>query len=252
MNHVDLCSGIGGFALAARWSGFETIQFCEIDKFCQSVLKKHWPNIPIHDDLKTFQYDGKIDLLTAGFPCQPFSTAGKRKGDKDDRYLWPDVLRVIKQSKPEWILLENVPGIINWLDPILEDLENQGYTWWAYLVAASSIGAPHKRERLWIVAHSNSQRCDERGDHWKKRSIQANWEQYMEEIQSKWPQFISQSWKIMQANEWLSANAGFSRIHDGLPNRVDRIKGVGNAVCPQIPYIFMLLIKYVSEKVEIM
>lgn len=113
VNHLDLFSGIGGFSLAADWvweNDHKIIGFCEIDKFCQKVLKKHWPGVPIYDDIK--KLDGKqfgtVDLLTGGFPCQPFSVAGKRKGQEDDRALWPEMFRIIQESKPHWIIGENI------------------------------------------------------------------------------------------------------------------------------------------------
>src|SRR5258708_22911114 len=156
MKLLDLFSGIGGFSLAAKWAGIETIQFVEKDDFCQKILMKNFPGVPIHDDIKTFNFYSDVDILTGGFPCQPFSIAGKKKGALDERYLWPEMFRIIKQCKPKFIIAENVPGIIPDLDPVLEDLEGEGYQWATYLIPASFIGAPHKRERLWIVANSNS------------------------------------------------------------------------------------------------
>jgi DNA (cytosine-5)-methyltransferase 1 len=201
--HVDLFSGIGGFALAAKWAGFKTIQFVEKDEFCKKVLKKHWPDVALHDDIKTFNFTHKIDLLTGGFPCQPFSVAGKKKGINDDRYLWPEVARIIRASKPAWFIGENVPGIIPSLDPILEDLEREGYASRTFIIPASTVNAPHKRERIWIVANRNSERCDERDDNRKKRYIQIDWKQHIEEIQSEWTQFQPQSWTTFNAQEWL-------------------------------------------------
>src|SRR4051812_45727132 len=115
LTHLSLFSGIGGIDLAAQWAGFETVAFVEKDKFCQQILVKHWPEVPIYDEIKTF--DGSvfadITLLTGGFPCQPFSQAGKRRGKEDDRYLWPEMLRVISEAKPTWVVGENVAGITN-------------------------------------------------------------------------------------------------------------------------------------------
>lgn len=208
MNHLDLFSGIGGFALAARWAKIKTVGFCEIDPICRKILAKHWPDVPIHSDIKTLKlypspYHEKIDLITAGFPCQPFSVAGKKKGDKDDRYLWPEVIRIARESRPTWLLLENVPGIIPVLDPILEDLEREGYSWRAFLISANACHAPHQRERLWIVAHSNSVRCDSRFDnpHW--RYLQADWERYSQALQEKWTEFQPRSWKTFDFQEWF-------------------------------------------------
>src|SRR5215813_15342080 len=127
MRHLDLFSGIGGFALAASWCwpNHEIISFVEKDGFCQKVLRKHWPDAAIHDDIKTFDGSGlDVDLLTGGFPCQPFSQAGKRKGTDDDRYLWPEMARIIAEAKPRWVVGENVAGIVSMeLDTVLADLE---------------------------------------------------------------------------------------------------------------------------------
>lgn len=203
MNILDLFSGIGGFSLAGKWAGHTTLQFVEIDKFCQKVLAKNFPSIPIHDDIKTFRWDKPIDLLTAGFPCQPFSIAGKKKGKEDARYLWPEVIRVIGECRPSWVILENVSGIIPMLDPILEDLEKKNYDWRTFLIPASTIGAPHKRERLWIVAHCNCERCEMRVNPWEKRYFQNNEHWYIETIYSKRAQYFPESWKTFNAQEWL-------------------------------------------------
>lgn len=157
VRHVDLFSGIGGFALAAGWAGFTTVQFVEIDPFCRAVLRKHWPDVPIHDDIRTFTADlvGRpIDLITGGVPCQPFSVAGKRRGQEDDRHLWPEMARVIGACRPRWVLGENVPGFISLgLDDCLADLESLGYEARAIVVPACAVNAPHRRDRVWIVAH---------------------------------------------------------------------------------------------------
>lgn len=184
---MDLFSGIGGFALAARWNGLRTVQFVEIDPFCRRVLAKHWPGVPIHDDIKTYHHvvkntigcgrshgehgeeksavrrqrisgagngDG-VYLLTGGFPCQPYSVAGKRRGAADDRALWPEMLRVIKEAKPRWVLGENVAGFVGMgLDQSIADLEGEGYAVQAFIVPACAVNAPHRRDRCWIVAHS--------------------------------------------------------------------------------------------------
>ena len=163
--HLDLCSGIGGFALAiadaARRTDriVSTIAFCEPDKFCQQVLGKHWPEVPIFDDVKTFPRDfGKVNILTAGYPCQPFSQAGKRKGTADDRHIWPWVLEITKQTRPDVAVFENVVGHISMgLDEVLLDLENEGYHAWPCVLGAVSKNAPHRRQRVWIVAYANSE-----------------------------------------------------------------------------------------------
>ena len=157
--HLDLFSGIGGFALAAQWAGFRTVAFCERELFCQFVLKKHWPEVPIHDDickLDGAQYRG-VDLLTGGFPCQPVSYSGKRKGKEDDRWLWPEMLGVISESKPRWVISENVDGLDGLgLDDCISDLEALGYEVAPPLeIPAGALNAAQQRNRFWILANSN-------------------------------------------------------------------------------------------------
>ena len=160
MKHLDLFSGIGGFALAAKWLGIETIQFVEIEPYAQKVLKKNFPGVPIHDDIKTFhanEFRG-IEFLTGGYPCQPFSIAGKQRGTEDDRHLWPEMLRVIREARPHWIIAENVTGHIRLgLDEVLSDLESEAYSTRCFIIPACAINAPHRRDRVWIIAHANSQ-----------------------------------------------------------------------------------------------
>ena len=161
MRMLDLFSGIGGFSLAGEWAGFETAMFCEIDPFCRAVLAHHWPEVPIHDDIKTLTGDavGSVDLITGGFPCQPFSVAGKRRGQEDDRHLWPEMARLIGECRPRWVLGENTPGIIGLaLDDCLADLESLGYEAWPVVLPACGVGAWHRRERVWIVAHRDGER----------------------------------------------------------------------------------------------
>ncbi|MEG0899048.1 MAG: DNA cytosine methyltransferase [Oscillospiraceae bacterium] len=161
MTHASLFSGIGGFDLAAEWAGWENLFNCEKDPFCQKVLKHHFPNSKQYGDIKTTDFTiwrGKIDVLTGGFPCQPFSSAGKRKGTDDDRYLWPEMLRAIQQIQPQWIVGENVLGITNWsnglvFEQVCIDLEAAGYKVQPYILPACGVGAPHRRYRVWFVAH---------------------------------------------------------------------------------------------------
>lgn len=156
---LDLFSGIGGFSLAASWvGGIETSAFCEIDPYCQQVLRKHWPGVPIFDDIRKLRGEdvGPVDLVTGGFPCQPYSHAGKRRGASDDRALWPQMLRVIQECRPAWVLGENVAGFVSMgLDVALSDLEASGYEARAFMVPALAVDAKHRRDRVWIVAHAN-------------------------------------------------------------------------------------------------
>jgi len=155
--HIDLFSGIGGFALAAKWAGLKTVQFVEYEAFCQKVLKKNFPGVPIHEDIKSFRADGIVSpfLLTGGYPCQPFSQAGKKLGKADPRHLWPEMFRVIRECRPNWILAENVSGHIKLgLEEVLTDLEGEGYDSQVFHIGAVAKDAPHRRMRLWIVAHA--------------------------------------------------------------------------------------------------
>lgn len=161
MTHASLFSGIGGFDLAAEWAGWTNAFNCEIDPFCRKVLKYHFPDAEQYEDIRTADFTiwrDHIDVLTGGFPCQPFSLAGKRKGTEDDRYLWPEMLRVIRTVRPRWVVGENVFGIVNWLegmvfDKVCSDLEAAGYEVQPYIIPACGVGAPHRRDRCWFVAH---------------------------------------------------------------------------------------------------
>src|SRR5688572_21332341 len=165
MTHGSLFSGIGGFDLAAEWMGWENVFHCEWNEFGQKILKYYWPHAKSYGDItKTdfTEWRGKVDIVSGGFPCQPYSTAGKRKGKEDDRHLWPEMLRAIREIQPNWIVGENVSGLLNWqrglvLDEIKADLENSGFEIFPSLVLpACGKNAPHRRDRLWIVAYSQS------------------------------------------------------------------------------------------------
>ena len=155
---LDLFSGIGGFSLGLeRTGGFKTVAFCEIEEFPRRVLAKHWPGVPIHQDVRELRAEhvGAADVICGGYPCQPFSLAGKRGGAEDDRHLWPEMRRLVDELRPAWVIGENVAGHISMgLDDVLSDLASLGYAARAFAVPALAIGAPHRRERLWIVAHA--------------------------------------------------------------------------------------------------
>ncbi len=169
MTHLSLFTGIGGLDLAAEWAGFETVGQCEWADYPTKVLEKHWPNVPRWRDIRELTGGsffertgcGTVDLISGGFPCQPFSFAGKRRGSGDDRYLWPEMLRVIKELRPRWVIGENVAGIVNMaLDTVLSDLESIGYTTGAFIIPACAVDAPHRRDRCAIVANNDSERRD--------------------------------------------------------------------------------------------
>lgn len=162
---LDLFSGLGGFSLGLERTGrYKTVAFCEIDKYCTLLLQKHWKGIKVYNDVKKitkegFEADGieSPDIITGGFPCQPFSVAGKQKGTSDDRHLWPEMFRIIKAFKPRFVIGENVPGIVNIQDGVVfetvcTDLESQGYEVQPFNIPAAAVGAPHQRKRIWIIA----------------------------------------------------------------------------------------------------
>lgn len=199
MLHISLFSGIGGFDLAAQWVGWTNVASCEIAEFPRKVLQHHFPDAYHHDDIKTLTYE-KLDyelkkrfgsqwrsddiVLSGGFPCQPYSIAGKRLGKEDDRHLWPEMLRCIREIQPKWVVGENVLGIVNWngglvFDEVQSDLEAEGYEVQAYVLPACAVNAPHRRDRVWFVAYSNDNRHTAKrgkiqetdriqGKHWQK------------------------------------------------------------------------------------
>ena len=243
-------SGIGGLDLAAEWAGFETVGQCEWAEYPRKVLAKHWPEVPRWNDIRTLtagDFYAKtglrtVDLISGGFPCQPFSTAGKRKGKEDDRYLWPEMLRVAEEIKPTWIVGENVFGIVNMeLDTVLTDLEAIGYEAGAYVFPAVAVGAWHRRDRVAIVANSMRKRLQKYDVSAGERKEEQRARRNEEAGYLCWRENIHES--------------GLGGMADGIPNWVDeywrkepeeipkvtknkdknakeRIKCLGNAVVP--------------------
>jgi len=163
MTHASLFSGIGGFDLAAEWMGWNNLFHCEWNPFGQKVLKHHFPNSISYNDITKTDFtihSGSVDILTGGFPCQPYSMAGKRLGKDDERHLFPEMLRCIKEVKPRWVIGENVRGLVNWneglvFNEVYDDLEREGYEVQSFLIPAASVGAPHQRYRVWFIAYAN-------------------------------------------------------------------------------------------------
>lgn len=300
MNHASLFSCIGGFDLAAKEVGWNNVFQCEIDPFCQSVLKYYFPKTVLYEDIKRTDFTswkGKIDVLTGGFPCQPFSVAGQRKGADDDRYLWPEMLRVIRETRPRWVIGENVAGITNMVQPgsetdvetksdqdeenyketileqeyiintICDDIEREVYSVQPIIIPACGVGAPHRRDRVWFIAHSNGSRelqFGERRDIRDKEQYDQDKEPERHEQPSRFggsgeAYVISDSDnerlstigitdRVSSAERWkdFPTQPPVCRGNDGLPFNVDNltipygkwrkesIKTYGNAIVPQI------------------
>jgi DNA (cytosine-5)-methyltransferase 1 len=264
MNVLDLFSGIGGFSLGLHRSGMNTVQFVEKDPYCRQILEKNFPGVPIHDDIRTFKYDKPVQLICGGFPCQPFSQAGLRRGKDDDRHLWPQMARIIQEVRPRWVIGENVSGIINLeLDEVLATLEGENYQCQTLVIPACAVNAPHRRDRVWIVAHtvSNSERPTYRErTFWASDNKQNNWDKIWDDFRNRCETMAhSESIRIQggrpsgeqkpktYGGEKLSMRGGsrentdfwavepkLGRVANGIPRRVDRLKALGNAVVPQI------------------
>lgn len=249
MNHLSLFSGIGGIDLAAHWAGMRTVAFCEREPYPQKVLKKHWPDVPIYDDVKTLtkarlESDGidvrAIRVISAGYPCQPYSLAGERKGSDDDRALWPEVKRLLEDIRPRWFVGENVAGHITMgLDDVLSDLDDIGYTSQSVVIPATAVGALHRRDRVFVLSHANGFRLS-----WRKvsRSSEKNRQGIEQQFQ-----------RLLQAGSWSKiSTADFSGETYGLSRRMDehRVKALGNAVFPAQIYPIMAAIKAIDKLIH--
>jgi len=274
--HASLFTGIGGFDLAAQWIGWENVFQVEIDNYCRRLLKQNFPKTKQYGDIKEFdgtQYKSKIAVLSGGFPCQPFSVSGQRKADEDERFLWCEMLRTIRQIEPAFVVAENVTGLLTikkgiLFEQVCADLEDSGYEVQPFVIPACAKDAPHKRERLWFVAYSDSFRCNYEQkkirqslcDGKQNNTIkeQGGGEQQRRAIKSSSIHPDTQSRRLekrkaeaaiqydaecgsMQGGELGQQNAwhiepSVGRVAHGIPNRVDRIKGLGNAIVPQVAY----------------
>jgi DNA (cytosine-5)-methyltransferase 1 len=245
---LDLFSGVGGFSLGLeRTGGFETAAFCEYEAFPRQVLAKHWPDVPCFPDvreLKGEDVDGSIDVICGGYPCQPFSQAGQRRGQEDDRHLWPEFSRIVDELRPAWVIGENVAGHISMgLDDVLSDLERQGYACRTFVIPACAVGAPHRRDRVWTIASRRDVADAEIDERWPLKSFGPR-DQRRDGtncIQGR-TENSGQSGHCGKlgtiadrpiANWELEPDVG--RVANGVPLRVDRLKALGNAVVPQIP-----------------
>ena len=268
---IDLFSGIGGFALGLDATGhFETTQFVEMDKFCQKILTKNFKGVPIHEDVKTYN-PPTADVVVGGFPCQGFSVAGKRAGTKDDRYLWPEMLRVIREAKPRWVIGENVRGIINIEDGMVfkqvhSDLEEEGFQTKCFVLPAASVNAPHQRYRTFFIGHNVANtKCNSSGE--PIREIKDSKEEDEEQIRqnnsstressrassvrlSDKGHLVSNTntghliqeeevlprWDAIEHESWWEFEPNVGRVADGVPSRAHRLRSLGNAVVPQLIY----------------
>lgn len=259
---LDLFSGIGGFSLGLERAGLETVAFCEIDPYCQKILAKHWPKLKIFNDIKNLSRSDlseSVDVICGGFPCQPFSVAGRKKGEEDDRDLWPEMFRIIQEFKPTWVIGENVANFANMaFKRTKSNLESEGYEVQPFIIPACSLEGRHKRDRVWIIAHYNRENLwpEQESESWskgetlatddgKKRSTTdsasersqgqgtSGHEVYTEENQDwKTSEFIHE-----RINQFRSFESGICGVANGVPNRVDRLKSLGNAVVPIIPEV---------------
>lgn len=284
MKHGSLFSGIGGFDLAAQWAGWDNMFQVEIDPFCRKVLKKNFPNVAKYEDIKEFdgkKYANTIDVISGGFPCQPFSIAGKQRGKKDDRYIWPEMLRVISAIRPNWVIGENVTGIINMeLDQVLSDLENTGYTCQSFIIPACAKNAPHRRDRVWIVANRSikndrkylrekkKRQVPELGNSIEQRDVtnsnglngnnaghgSSKVSQLKKAEICRLQAGTNQSKRLRNGRwnkPWLEVATILCRMDDGLPGRMDkvnRLKSLGNAIVPQIVFQIMQAINNIEGK----
>jgi DNA (cytosine-5)-methyltransferase 1 len=248
IKHLDLFTGIGGFTLAAQFSGMKTVAQCEIDSECRKVLNKHWPKLPKHKDIRELNgedYTG-IDLITGGYPCQPFSIAGKQKAHEDDRHLWPEMHRIITQAKPTWIICENVYGHVTLgLDEVLADLEAGGYTSQSFIVPSMANGANHRRNRVYIVAYAagngrnESETCTSNGkDNDKRGKEEQDESRDNERCRSLRPEMDGYSLPTGRRG----TKPPSLRVDDELPRRMDRNRMLGNAIDPMIAYQLMTAI----------
>jgi DNA (cytosine-5)-methyltransferase 1 len=228
MNVLDLFSGIGGFSLGLERAGMKTVAFCETDKRCQEVLRKHWANVPIFDDVSTLKGEDigeTVDVICGGFPCQDISVAGKGAGLEGERSgLWWQFHRLIKEIKPKYAIIENVSALRNrGLDQVLRSLSEIGYDSEWHCITASSIGAPHRRDRVWIISYPKGER------------VQGLWTSGQQESHTHEEETVFMRYRKRFRKAYWEAEPSVARVVDGFSRRVDRVKQLGNAVVPQIP-----------------
>ena len=294
MTHASLFSGIGGFDLAAEWMGWNNIFHCEWNPFGQRVLAHHFPNSKSYNDITKTDFSihaGEIDVLTGGFPCQPYSSAGKRLGKADERHLFPHMLRCVKEVKPKYVIGENVRGLVNWngglvFHEVQDDLEREGYEVQSFLIPAASVNAPHQRYRIWFVAYCKNFGCQptKNIDKWEKHiqndrngirtSSESNgeiWDVADSNSTRLFKQHIAT--KSIKKNEFsrtsferrdftsFPTKSPICRGDDGIPRELDSItfskwrnqsiKSYGNAIVPQVAYEIFKTIQSFDDLVNV-
>lgn len=274
MKHGSLFSGIGGFDLAAQWMGWENVFHCEWGKFNQKILKHYWSDAKSYNDITKTDFTihrGQVDIITGGFPCQPYSVAGKQKGKEDERHLWPEMLRAIREIQPSWVVGENVPGLLNWkrgmvLYEIKADLEAEGFEVFPPCVLpACSVNANHRRDRLWIIAHANGRRKRElqtissREEEKKIRNQDScGFKSIVDDGNVADPDTCRQQERRQQRfapiqfaqDNRLTSEPGICRGANGLPYRVDRLKSLGNAIVPQVAFEIFKAIEQCEKEIS--
>ena len=275
---LDLFAGIGGFSYAGEKlvGGFETVAFCEYDEHAQRVLRKHWPDTEIIRDIRELANDadrfrGMVDVITGGYPCQPFSLAGVRRGDQDDRHLWPEMLRVIEAVRPRWVIGENVAGHISMgLDTVLSDLEAAGYASRCYVIPAVAADAPHRRDRCWIVAHAGCQRQGAEVSRSSGQSIDGAAQRQRAEARNRFDDggedvadtnregLEGAEWQGFEGRgerpsigSWWKTEPELGRVAYGIPGRVHRLKQLGNSIVPQVAARILYAIKEADDASEV-
>lgn len=283
-NVLDLFSGIGGFSLGLEWTRrFKTVAFCENDLSCHKILNKHWKTIPIYSDIKELTFEklkkdkiSKIDIITGGFPCQDISQAGKKKGIKASRSgLWTEMCRLIDEIQPRYAIVENVGALlVRGMECVLEDLVKIGYDAEWHCIPASAIGAPHQRDRVWIIAYSNGSTMRDTGRSLIERGVARIMDNGKKELMAETRKVSNSKRKCRdvrkvekslqrEASEkrifdsiyskrfasWGRIESRICRVADGIPNRMDRLRQLGNSVVPQIPYLIgMSIIEMENER----
>ena len=271
VNHASLFSGIGEFDLAASWMGWENVFQSEIDPFCNQVLEHHFPTTTRYEDIRNIdgtEWRGQIDILTGGFPCQPFSAAGKRRGTDDNRFLWPEMLRIICEVRPTWIVAENVRGITSIeqgmvFERVCSELEENEYEVQPFCIPACSVQAPHKRERIWFIAHYTGKRLEgATGESLQRGMLRPPREASPDDTNAIGTRLEGGSKDgerhgrqscgdgsdegARWSENWLEAATRLCRVDDGLPRelhgitvprwRKESIKAYGNSIVPQVAY----------------